>query len=195
VNSKPPIGFTRSRPYEKEDNAHVEQKNWTHVRKMLGWDRYDTLEALEAINELYENELRFWHNLFQPSVKCIQKIRKGSRLIRQFDTPKTPYQRVLQSPQADPKKVQQLKKLFCSLDPFQLSKIIDQKLDRIYSMATHKLSVKKDLNPQMLSRDLKKPLRYSLKSPWRNWTFSPKLKQQINTMKQYNPNLSKKVGV
>lgn len=182
IHSKPSIEFTRSRPYESNDNAHVEQKNYTHVRKIFGWDRYDTKEVLELINDLYQNELRLWDNLFQPSVKCLKKIRKGSRLIRQYDPPKTPFQRVLESDQADPQKLQQLKKLFSSLNPFVLSKTIDQKLDRIYSLATHKLRNKKDFNPQMLTRDLKRPLRYSLKSSWRNWTFSPKLKHQIKTM-------------
>jgi hypothetical protein len=182
VHSKPSIEFTRSRPYETNDNAHVEQKNWTHVRKILGWDRYDTKEVLESINDLYQNELRLWNNLFQPSVKCLKKIRRGSRMIRQYDSPKTPFQRILESPQADPNKVIQLKKLFSSLNPFELSKTIDQKLDRIYSMASQKLRKKKDFNPKMVTKDLKKPLRYSLKSPWRHWTFSPKLKQQIKTM-------------
>lgn len=183
-NSKPPIELTRARPYETNDNAHVEQKNWTHVRKMLGWDRYDTQQALEAINDLYENELRLWHNLFQPSVKCLKKIRKGSRLIRQYDPPKTPFQRVMESAQADPKKIQQLKKLFCSLYPFDLSKTIDQKLDRIYSMATQKLQNKKEFNPKMVTKDLKNPLRYSLKSPWRHWTFSPKINQTKTIMRK-----------
>ena len=165
-NSRPPIEFTRSRPYEKNDNAHIEQKNWTHVRKFLGWDRYDTLEVLEAMNDLYKNELRWWDNLFQPSVKCIKKIRKGSRLIRQFDSPKTPLQRLLESKEANPKKVQEL-----------------QKLQRIASMATQKVSSQKAFNPSMLSKDLKRPLRYSLKSPWRNWTFSPKINSIKTTMK------------
>ena len=182
-NSRPPIEFTRSRPYEKNDNAHIEQKNWTHVRKFLGWDRYDTLEVLEAMNDLYENELRGWDNLFQPSVKCIKKIRKGSRLIRQFDSPKTPLQRLLESKEANPKKVQELQKLFDSLDPFKLSEIIDQKLQRIASMATQKVSSQKAFNPSMLSKDFKRPLRYSLKSPWRNWTFSPKINSIKTTMK------------
>src|SRR5262249_28409451 len=62
------VQFTRSRPYKKDDNAHVEQKNWTHVRKLLGWDRYDGLEALMLINRLYE-QLRIFQNLFQPSMK------------------------------------------------------------------------------------------------------------------------------
>jgi len=79
------IQFTRGRPYKKDDNANIEQKNWTHVRKLLGWDRYDSHQALEAINDLYRNELRFMMNLFQPSVKLVRKVRVGSRLRRVYD--------------------------------------------------------------------------------------------------------------
>lgn len=61
------IQFTRSRPYKKDDNVHIEQKNWTHVRKFMGWGRYDSIEALEAMNDLYKNELPVFMNLFQPS--------------------------------------------------------------------------------------------------------------------------------
>lgn len=72
------IQFTRSRPYKKDDNAHVEQKNWTHVHKLIGWDRYDSPEALHAMNAL-DDELRIFQNLFQPSMKLLMKVRKGSR--------------------------------------------------------------------------------------------------------------------
>ncbi|MGH7079382.1 MAG: DDE-type integrase/transposase/recombinase, partial [Acetobacteraceae bacterium] len=63
------IQFTRGRPYKKDDNAHIEQKNWTHVRRLLGYVRYDTEAAREAINRLYRDELRLFQNLFMPSVK------------------------------------------------------------------------------------------------------------------------------
>jgi hypothetical protein len=129
------IQFTRGRAYKKDDNAHIEQKNWTHVRKVLGYVRYDGLQALEAINDLYRNELRLFQNLFQPSVKLLKKVRVGSRLKRLYDKPQTPFQRVCKSPQADAHKLTQLKKRLESLDPFELSKIIDQKLERIYQMA------------------------------------------------------------
>jgi len=134
------IQFTRSRPYKKDDNAHVEQKNWTHVRKLLGYVRYDSPQAQEAINDLYRKELRLFQNLFQPSVKLIKKIRIGSKLKRLYDPPKTPLQRLCGYPQANPEKVAQLKKLLKSLDPFELSKIIDRKLERIYQMAHHSRS-------------------------------------------------------
>jgi hypothetical protein len=88
------IQFTRGRPYKKDDNAHIEQKNWTHVRKLIGWDRFDTPEAVELLNDLYRNELRLMMNLFQPSVKLIRKERVGSRLRRIYDEPRTPLDRL-----------------------------------------------------------------------------------------------------
>src|SRR5487761_1358913 len=74
------IQLTRGRPYKKDDNAHVEQKNWTHVRKLLGWDRYDSPEAVEMINDLYRNELRLWLNLYLPSVKLVKKTQEDEYL-------------------------------------------------------------------------------------------------------------------
>ena len=79
------IVFTRSRPYKKDDNAHIEQKNWTHVRKLLKWDRYDSQESLNLINDLYRNELRIYINLFMPSVKLIKTQRLGSKLKKIYD--------------------------------------------------------------------------------------------------------------
>lgn len=134
------IQFTRGRPYKKDDNAHIEQKNWTHVRKLMGYVRYDSDSALEAMNDLYRNELRLFQNLFQPSVKLAKKVRVGSKVKRVYDTPKTPFQRVCESAQADRAKVAHFKELQESLDPFLLSKTIEQKLDRIYKTAHHQKS-------------------------------------------------------
>ena len=120
--------FTRSRPYKKDDNAHIEQKNWTHVRKLFGYARFDSEKAKEAINDLYKNELRLFQNVFQPSVKLLKKIRKGARITRIYDKPKTPWQRVLVSKYADPLKVKELQRQIIGLDPFVLSEIIDKKL-------------------------------------------------------------------
>ncbi|HLW59187.1 MAG TPA: hypothetical protein VKV57_04590, partial [bacterium] len=96
------IQFTRDRPYQKDDNAHVEQKNWTHVRKLLGWDRYDSLAAQAAINDLYRHEWRLMMNLYQPSVKLLRKQRVGARICRQYDRPQTPFDRLLASGVGDP---------------------------------------------------------------------------------------------
>lgn len=141
--SRPQITFTRGRPYEPKDSAHIEQKNWTHVRKIFGWDRYASPEALVAFNDLYRNELRWWHNFFQPSVKQLSKLQKGSRWIRRYDSPQTPFQRVLESLQADSTKVSQLKKQFAALNPFVLSQQIDRKLERIFALAVKTNSLRK----------------------------------------------------
>jgi transposase InsO family protein len=134
------IQLTRGRPYKKDDNAHVEQKNWTHVRKLLGWERYDTAQAVEAINDLYRRELRLWLNLFLPSVKLRRKVRVGSKVRRIYDGPRTPLARVRQCPQADAQYVARLETLCRSLDPFQLSRSIERKLERIYRLANRRLS-------------------------------------------------------
>jgi hypothetical protein len=130
------IQFTRGRPYEKDDNAHIEQKNWTHVRKLLGTLRYDSPEALAAINDLYRNELRLMMNLFQPSVKLQRKVRVGSRVRRLYAAPQTPLDRVLASASTDPERVQALKRLRDQLDPFALAHAIDRKLTAIYQLAS-----------------------------------------------------------
>jgi hypothetical protein len=84
------ITFTRGRPYKKDDNAHVEQKNWAHVRRLMGHLRYDSPRALAAMNDLYRDELRLLQSLFLPSVKLMSKTRVGSRLRRRYDPPRTP---------------------------------------------------------------------------------------------------------
>lgn len=129
------IQFTRGRPYKKDDNAHIEQRNWTHVRKLLGWDRYDSPEALAAINDLYRGELRLMMNLFQPSVKLVGKVRRGARLTRRYDVPQTPLDRLAASPEADPATVAALQHLRQRLDPFALAEAIDQKLATIHRLA------------------------------------------------------------
>lgn len=134
------IQLTRGRPYKKDDNAHIEQKNWTHVRKLLGWDRYDTHEAVAAINDLYGHELRLWLNLYLPSVKLLRKVRVGSKVRRVYDGPRTPFERVKTCPQADRERVARLEELRKSLDPFQLGKIIERKLARISRLTNRRQS-------------------------------------------------------
>lgn len=134
------IQFTRSRPYKKDDNAHIEQKNWTHVRKFMGWDRYDSPQALEAMNDLYAKELPLFMNLFQPSVKLQKVIRKGSTKRRVYDKPQTPLDRLLASSHLDEKRCDQLKALREGLDPFTLSEVINQKLELIWDLAHYRLT-------------------------------------------------------
>ena len=131
------LHFTRGRPYHKDDNAHIEQKNWTHVRKLLGWQRYDSRAALQAMNELYANELRIMMNWFQPSVKLLNKERRGSRLIRHYSAAATPLDRLPKS-----KAIQVLKDLRQQIDPFELSQVIDAKLETIWELANDRHSPK-----------------------------------------------------
>ncbi len=134
------IQFTRGRPYKKDDNAHVEQKNWTHVRKLLGYVRYDSQAALLAMNRLYRNELRLLQNLFLPSVKLLRKERVGSKIRRHYDGPRTPLERVMECSQANPLVVVRLKALRDRLDPFALSRSVDRQLEAIHSLANHRHS-------------------------------------------------------
>jgi hypothetical protein len=138
------IQFTRGRPYKKDDNAHIEQKNWTHVRKLLGYVRYDSEAALSAINRLYRNELRWLQNLFLPSVKLLRKQRVGSKIRRYYDRPLTPLERVMECSQANPLLVARLKALRDQLDPFALSRSVDVQLERIHALANHRHSPRVD---------------------------------------------------
>lgn len=137
------IQFTRSRPYKKDDNAHIEQKNWTHVRKIFGYARYDSEQALISMNNLYANQLHYFHNLFQPAVKLIHKIQVGSKLKRKYDKPLTPFQRLSKCKYVDSSKLNELRKILNNLDPFDLSKIIDKKINEIYRMRTVKIKIYK----------------------------------------------------
>jgi hypothetical protein len=143
------IDFTRSRPYKKDDNAHIEQKNWTCVRKLFGYLRYDSPEALHAINDLYRNELKLLQNLFLPSQKLINKLRVGSRYVRKYDKSQTPLQRLRasHSKNIDHVKLKRFTELFSSLNPFLLSVVIDNKINSIYKLASKtRLSKVKSLN-------------------------------------------------
>ncbi len=129
---KPPVQFTRSRPYHKDDNAHVEQKNWTHVRQWLGYDRLDNPQTVPLLNQLYTQEWRLFHNFFCPSVKLIAKERVASKTIKRYDTPKTPYQRIMESPQVEAAVKDSLTQQLAPLNPFRLRKAMEQKLKLIF---------------------------------------------------------------
>lgn len=130
------IQFTRSRPYKKNDNAHIEQKNNTHVRQILGYVRYDTQEAVDTINDFYRNEHRLFQNYFQPSVKLVRKVRIGAKTRKQYDSPQTPYQRALQSGKADSAKLEAFRKAAEQWNPFQLSEVVERKLSIVYALAS-----------------------------------------------------------
>lgn len=132
VERESPVTFTRSRPYKKNDNAHVEQKNWTHPRHLLGYDRLDNPALVPLINDLYANQWSLYQNHFCPSMKLVSKTRIGSRYRKTYDEPRTPYQRVMESPQVTEEQKMQLMTIHSALDPFALKNAIERKLKAIF---------------------------------------------------------------
>lgn len=124
--------FTRSRPDRKNDNAYVEQKNYTHIRKWLGYGRYDTMEQRDRMNDLYRNELRLFNNFFRPVMKIESKEKINNSVCKKkYDIAKTPYQRLIDSNQISNKRKQELTVLYLSLNPMTLKRIIDEKIKKI----------------------------------------------------------------
>lgn len=125
------IEFTRSRPYQKNDNFLVEQKNGRIVRRQIGYRRHDTLQELAIMNELCE-WLSWYHNFFQPVQKLLKKERIGAKIKRTFDVPKTPYRRVMESETIPEETKHILKAQYDSLNPAELKRKIDDKRDELY---------------------------------------------------------------
>ena len=119
------VTFTRSRPGRKNDNCYVEQKNWSIVRRFAGYSRYEGHEACQCLNELYL-VLHDYVNYFMPSMKLVEKIRDGARVRKRYDTPKTPYQRVLDAPQSDRKTKRRLKAHYATLNPAALHREVQR---------------------------------------------------------------------
>ena len=140
-----PVDFTRSRAYHKDDNAHVEQKNWTHVRQWLGYQRLDDPRVVPLLNELYSREWRLFHNFFCPSMKLLSKERVGSKTIKRHDPPKTPYQRTLASPHVLASVKNALSKQLEKLNPFVLREAMERKLRNILSFRPHSPSRQRSL--------------------------------------------------
>jgi len=128
------LAFTRSRPYHKNDNAYIEQKNFTHVRRPLGYLRYDTPAELDLINDLYRNELRLYKNFFQPVMRLERKERIEGKTRRRYAKPKPPYRILRESRQPTPEALKTLDDLYRSLNPADLKRRIDQKLKKLYTL-------------------------------------------------------------
>lgn len=125
------LDFTRSRPYEKNDNFLVEQKNGRVVRRTIGYRRHDTIGELTILNELY-HYVGLYQNFFQPVAKLKEKKRIGSTIKRIFEKPQTPYKRVMESRHVSKEKKRELKELYASLNPAALKRQIDAKQDALY---------------------------------------------------------------
>ena len=127
---KAPVSMSRSRPYHKNDTAHVEQKNYTHVRMLLGYRRLENQGLLPSINELY-TAWSLFNNYFSPVLKLIDKKKIGSRYIKTYDEPKTPYRRLMDSPHVPELMKTYLTEVFTHIDPFKIKRLIDHQQNEI----------------------------------------------------------------
>lgn len=127
------ITFTRSRPYRKNDQAHVEQKNWSAVRRVVGYDRYESPQALTLLNAIYA-DLRLFINFFQPTMKLLAKTRQGSKLHKRYEPAQTPYQRVIASPLVTDDSKVSLRQLYLSLNPLALQRQFDAHLRQLWNL-------------------------------------------------------------
>lgn len=128
------ITFTRSRPYQKNDQAHVEQKNWSVVRHTVGYDRWETQEELVLLESIYD-DLRLYINFFQPSFKLIAKERIDNKTRKRYDTAKTPYQRVLERQDVSLEAKARLVHTYVQLNPAKLRRRINQKIALLWKIS------------------------------------------------------------
>lgn len=125
------IEFTRGRPYAKNDNAHIEQKNYTHVRKLMGYGRMDKEWQLNKMNDLYWNEQDFYKNFFLSNKKLIEKKRVGTKIVKKYDIPRTPFQRLLENKEFPEREKEKLKMIYAKLNPAELKRSLDRKISKI----------------------------------------------------------------
>ena len=132
------VKVVRRRPYKKNDNAHVEQKNDTHVRKLFGYSRIEHPDLIEMMNDIYR---WYWNpllNHFYPAMKLKNKVRIGGKLKKTYDTPKTPYQRLLDSGSLSEKQTKNLQESNIKMNPFTLEKLLNEKIcDFKMALAQH----------------------------------------------------------
>lgn len=124
------LTFTRGRAGRKNDNPYVEQKNWSVVRRLVGYSRYETLAQVKQLNAVYA-VYRLYVNHFLPVQKLVSKVREGSKVKKVYDDAKTPYQRVLDSSQIDPKDKRKLRAIHTQLDVVVLKRQIDNLMDAL----------------------------------------------------------------
>jgi hypothetical protein len=127
------ITFTRGRVGRKNDNPFVEQKNWSVVRRLVGYRRYDAKRQVDLLNRLY-HAYSLYHNYFLPVVKLQEKKRIGSRVQRIFDAPATPFARLLASPDVSEADKRKLRATYAKLDVVQLKREIDELSAKLLSL-------------------------------------------------------------
>jgi hypothetical protein len=128
------VTFTRGRPYTKNDQAYVEQKNWTAVRQVVGYDRYEGPAACAALQALY-GPLRLYLNFFQPVMVLVEKQRDGAKVTKRYDTAQTPYQRCLDSPDIGEAAKERLRQLYPTLNPAALLRQIETRQQALWHLA------------------------------------------------------------
>ena len=133
-HSPTPVKFVRRRPYKKNDNAHVEQKNNTHVRQIFGYERLESLDLLNLMNDIYQNYWNPLKNYFTPSMKLKSKVREGSKVKKKYDAPQTPYQRIIDHPGINPWAKGNLQLRYQKLNPFTLKRELDRKLNFFFKI-------------------------------------------------------------
>ncbi len=133
------ITFTRSRSYKKNDSCHVEQKNWVVVRRVIGYDRFSSKAAYEALGNVY-TLLRLYINFFQPVLKLVEKTRNGAKVHKVYDTAQTPYQRLLKSGILTEDKKHELANIYGALNPVTLLKQIRQSVEYLWTLAERQLA-------------------------------------------------------
>lgn len=136
TNRKAPVHFTRSRPYKKNDNAHIEEKNWSIIRQYLGYNRFEQVELVEELNQIYTSEWRLFMNFFRPSSKLQKKVRINGKVKKVYDYPKTPYQRLLESDKISYAEKEKLKSQFAKLNPFKLQSSMVTKIKQFINKTT-----------------------------------------------------------
>ena len=124
------IYYTRSRPYKKNDNCHVEQKNWHVVRRNIGYNRYEGQAAVEAMNDYYAL-LRLYSNFFLPQTKLTAKFRVGARIRKKYDIPKTPYRRLLESEHIPAETKASLQEIYAIINPAAIQRDMFAALERL----------------------------------------------------------------
>lgn len=129
------IAFTRSRPYKRNDQAHVEQKNWSVVRRLVGYDRFQSRAALQALQDLYQL-IRLHANFFQPTCKLIDSQRQGAKVRKHYDRAQTPYQRLLAAGALSPSQQEALASYYPYLNPAQLARQIEQAQQALWKLAS-----------------------------------------------------------
>ena len=134
------IQLSRSRPYQKNDNAWIEQKNWTHVRKVVGYRRFDSTSELHLLNQIY-TVLRLYKNFFLPTIKLASKVRVNGRIKRTYDEARTPYQRLIVSGQIDRTAKQQLKATYDGLNPAELQRRLTELRDQLETVSAAKSEI------------------------------------------------------